>query len=172
MTSEEIWRSKADAEILVAADRLADFTEEGDRIIRAELRRRGLPQPPPPIGSCQHCGRSIPASHPGSRCQQCGESLGSEVAKRIDDSAYRPGLSPRAVVVVSGLIVWPVWFGILVGAGVFIEEVLGWEGPVGSKWLVNLAAFSIIGIGFFLWRVVGSMVAARWARPVPRRNAT
>ena len=50
MDSEEVWRSKQDSDVLAAADRLADYTEEGDRLIRAELKRRGLPEPPPTGG--------------------------------------------------------------------------------------------------------------------------
>ncbi len=45
--AERIWRSKTDEELSEAGAHLDDFTEEGERIIRAELESRGLPQPPP-----------------------------------------------------------------------------------------------------------------------------
>jgi len=38
---QAIWRAKTDDELLDAAEDLSEFTEEGERIIRAELRRRG-----------------------------------------------------------------------------------------------------------------------------------
>jgi hypothetical protein len=42
---EQIWRDKADEEIAEAAGTLSEYTEEAARIIRAELQRRGLPEP-------------------------------------------------------------------------------------------------------------------------------
>jgi hypothetical protein len=44
--AEKLWRAKADDELLAAARRLAEYTEEGSGMIRAELRRRGLDEPP------------------------------------------------------------------------------------------------------------------------------
>ena len=43
MTAEEIWRRKPDAELIAASQRLEEYTEEGQRVIRAELERRGSP---------------------------------------------------------------------------------------------------------------------------------
>lgn len=40
--SEQIWRSKSDELLLEAYGRLTEYTEEGQRFIRAELERRGL----------------------------------------------------------------------------------------------------------------------------------
>ena len=59
---------------------------------------------------------------------------------------------------------WPVWFSVLLGLGLFAEDVLGWQ-QNGPKWLAGVAAFSIFAIGLFLWRVVGTIVAARWGAP-------
>lgn len=42
MNPEEIWRSKTDGEVIVAASTLDDYTEEGRRIILQEADRRGL----------------------------------------------------------------------------------------------------------------------------------
>ncbi len=42
---EKIWREKSDEDLLEAAAQLADFTEEGQRVIRAELQRRGMEDP-------------------------------------------------------------------------------------------------------------------------------
>ena len=46
---EKVWRGKTDEEVLAAARRLADYTEEGERAIRAEIQRRGLDESPPTI---------------------------------------------------------------------------------------------------------------------------
>lgn len=46
MTLEEIWQQKSQKELEVAARELADYTEEAQQIIRAEMRRRGMPEPP------------------------------------------------------------------------------------------------------------------------------
>ena len=43
--AERIWSEKSDEELLEAAATLEDFTEQGQAIIRAELRRRGLEDP-------------------------------------------------------------------------------------------------------------------------------
>jgi hypothetical protein len=161
-----VWFEKSDAEVLAAAGRIAEYTEEGEKLIRAELNRRGLPGLPTPVGSCRRCGRSIAASYPRDNCQQCGEHLEAAIIAQLDDSAYKRRLSPRAVVILSGLVAWPLWIGILVATGLFVEEVLGWkESYAGAEWFVELVAFSIIGIGFLWWRVVGALVAHRWGEP-------
>ena len=79
--SEEIWRAKSDDELLEAREDLSEYTEEGERIIRAELQRRGLPKPDPPIGSCPACGRPVAPHHQGDECAQCGEPLPPDRAK-------------------------------------------------------------------------------------------
>ena len=43
--TEKIWREKSDEDLLEAAAQLDDFTEEGQQVIRAELRRRGMEDP-------------------------------------------------------------------------------------------------------------------------------
>ena len=43
--AEQIWHSKSDDDLLQAASELNTFTEEGRRIIRTELKRRGLEDP-------------------------------------------------------------------------------------------------------------------------------
>lgn len=71
--AEQVWRSKTDDEVVEAGHVLADYTEEGERIIRAELRRRGLAEPLAPIGRCSRCDRSIHEDDAGLKCVQCGE---------------------------------------------------------------------------------------------------
>lgn len=43
--AERIWSSKSDEALLEAAADLASFTEEGQRVIRAELKTRGFEDP-------------------------------------------------------------------------------------------------------------------------------
>jgi len=80
---EAIWRVKTDDEILEAAEDLSEFTEEGERIIRAELRRRGLPVPDRPIGVCSRCGRSIPRNSASDECGQCGEPYPPDILRAL-----------------------------------------------------------------------------------------
>lgn len=49
--AERIWREKSDVELLEAAAELDQFTDEGQRVIRAELKRRGLEDPVEQAGS-------------------------------------------------------------------------------------------------------------------------
>ena len=79
-----IWSAKSDDELLEAAQELFEYTEEGERIIRAELQRRGLPQPDPPIGKCSRCGRSIAPNHVRDECSQCGEPFPPEIPRAIE----------------------------------------------------------------------------------------
>ena len=55
---EDVWRRRTDAQVIEAAGRLHEYTEEGRRLIRGELERRGLAVPVgSPIG-----GYSSPAT--------------------------------------------------------------------------------------------------------------
>jgi hypothetical protein len=47
MTPEEVWRRKSDEEVEAAGAQLNEYIEEGERIIRAEMHRRGVQQPGP-----------------------------------------------------------------------------------------------------------------------------
>jgi len=85
--SEEIWRAKSDDELLEAREDLSAYTEEGERIIRAELHRRGLPKPDPPIGSCPACGRPVARYHQGDQCSQCGEPLPPDILRALGAAA-------------------------------------------------------------------------------------
>lgn len=68
-----IWRGKSDNELLAASRSLFEYTEEGEQLIRAELSRRGLEQPPPAVAQCPRCNRSLHPNDPGDECAQCGE---------------------------------------------------------------------------------------------------
>ena len=46
MSLEELWRQKSDHRLEVAAKELSNYTEEAEQVIRAEIRRRGMPEPP------------------------------------------------------------------------------------------------------------------------------
>ena len=48
MTSvDNVWRRHSDGQLTEAAGVLHEYTADGQKAIRAELERRGLPQPPP-----------------------------------------------------------------------------------------------------------------------------
>lgn len=49
MTLEKIWRHKSNKELEIAARQLINYTEEAEQVIRAEMRRRGIPEPPPTL---------------------------------------------------------------------------------------------------------------------------
>src|SRR5689334_3003448 len=92
--AEAIWAAKTDDELLEAAEQLFDFTEEGERIVRAELRRRGLPQPGPPIGTCYQCGRSIAANSPVDGCPQCGQPFPPDILRVLEAKTHEADLVP------------------------------------------------------------------------------
>ena len=83
MDAEQIWREKSDDDLIEAGGRLSEFTSEGERIIRAELRRRGLPDPPAPVDYCWKCGRGIYADGPDDACENCGEPFTQAVRPRL-----------------------------------------------------------------------------------------
>jgi hypothetical protein len=84
---ERIWRAKSDDQLLEAAADLSEYTEEGERIIRAELRRRGLPDPGRAIGICQRCGRPVARTHQGDECSQCGEPFTPDILRALGAAA-------------------------------------------------------------------------------------
>jgi hypothetical protein len=83
MDPEQIWREKSDEDVIEAGERLFEFTSEGERIIRAELHRRGLPDSPTPVDYCWKCGRGIYADGPDDACGNCGEPLAQAVRARL-----------------------------------------------------------------------------------------
>jgi hypothetical protein len=85
MDPEQIWREKSDEDLVEAGERLSEFTSEGERIIRAELRLRGLPDPPTPVDYCWKCGRGIYADGPDT-CENCGEPLAQTVRARLAET--------------------------------------------------------------------------------------
>ena len=91
---EAIWAGKTDEELLEAAEELSAYTEEAERVIRAELEKRGLPPPDPPIGKCFRCGRSIASNHSGNGCSQCGEPFPPEVLRVLEAGTPEAELVP------------------------------------------------------------------------------
>jgi hypothetical protein len=91
--ADAIWAARSDEELLEASEELSAFTEEGERIIRAELQKRGLAQPAPPIARCARCHRSIAANVVGDECSQCGEPFPQHILR------LREGQPPETVLV-------------------------------------------------------------------------
>lgn len=46
MTLEEFWQQKSDRELELAAREIAEYTEEDQQVIRAEMKKRALPETP------------------------------------------------------------------------------------------------------------------------------
>jgi hypothetical protein len=55
--AEQTWIAKTDEQLAEVSTRLVTYTTEDELVIRAELKRRGLPDPPPARGS-----RAMPAA--------------------------------------------------------------------------------------------------------------
>lgn len=91
---EATWAAKTDDEVVKASRELFDYTEAGERIIRSELQRRGLPQPDLPIGRCARCGRSIAFNHPRDECSECGEPFPPEILRVLGTQAPEGALVP------------------------------------------------------------------------------
>jgi rubrerythrin len=71
--AERIWSEKSDEELVEAAATLDEFTPDGQRVIRAELKRRGLEDPVEQAGEDgEGLGDETP---PGVECLRCNVSL-------------------------------------------------------------------------------------------------
>lgn len=116
--AERIWREKSDEELLDAAAELDDFTDDGQRIIRAELKRRGLEDPVEQAGGpadgqeptepleCLRCSTPLRLVDPGSgrvprveafaqlyayACPRCGHvELFTDVAEEEEETGDTP----------------------------------------------------------------------------------
>ncbi len=124
MTAESRWRQRPDADVVDAGRRLHEYTDEGQAIVVAELRRRGLPVPegpaaelPPPVPrtGCAACGHD---TGPDDRyCASCGEPLAGTPPARPRGTAPRGPLVGRthvalmiALTIVTGGLYYPYWF--------------------------------------------------------------
>lgn len=130
--AEASWRDQTDDQVAKAATQLGDYTEEGERIIRAELRRRGLTEPPP-------TERSI-------------EESGSPVVLRYRD-AYRLG---TALVGLGNTIKV---VGVVLAGIIVLGSLSSADGPLGGGTVVaGIFLAAIVGILFW---VCGVIVAAQ-----------
>ena len=96
--AEQIWRARSDDDLLVAAGELDTYEDEGQRVIRDELRRRGLEDPveqsrfiaPDPGAGPAEDEEAPPAPNP--MCLRC------EVAERyLGARWFRQGASAGAL---------------------------------------------------------------------------
>lgn len=126
MSSERRWRQLPDADILDAARRPHDYTDEGQAIIQAELQRRGLapgavPETAAPVERprCRSCG-SFPRAG-DAYCSSCGASLsGSEAVPGARAAGARESSGPIVwrtnvplmigLTIVTGGLYYPYWF--------------------------------------------------------------
>lgn len=104
MTPEEVWRRKTDEDVVSAALSLGDYTEDGRKIILAEVERRGLKRT---IASRRESptsanelkggkgfwkslftpsttsGASEPTTPPPDKCGVCGKNLSPELSGKV-----------------------------------------------------------------------------------------
>ena len=81
--AQTIWRSKSDEELLEAAAVIEEYTDEGQAIIRAELKRRRLNEPAALIGVCAGCGTAIVEQVDGNECPNCGTPYPPEILRAL-----------------------------------------------------------------------------------------
>jgi hypothetical protein len=124
--AEKAWRAKPDEEVLAAARGLAEYTEEGQRAIRGELRRRGFDEPPPIVRD----------SYAGGEAQ-------TGVVHRYTD-AYRVA---RAVIAFGTIVkaIGVVVAVIIVVAGLASSGELGGRGLIGG-----LLLGAMVGLVFWI----------------------
>ena len=92
--AERIWRSKSDDDVIDAAGELSTYTEEGQRVIRAELRRRGLEDPHDQARFTAAALGVAPAeplepAAPGPECLRCEVRLRFVGTKEIREGTAR-----------------------------------------------------------------------------------
>ena len=154
---EKVWRGKADEEVLTASRRLAEYTEEGQRVIRAEMRRRGLDESPPTIRDSE---QSIEPQTGISHLERAdlvgpqadGQSIEpqSGISHRYTD-AYRVASALIAIgttVKVTGAVVAV----IIVLASIYLHDSLGSRELIGGLLIAGV-------IGLFFW-IAGVLVTA------------
>lgn len=130
--AERIWSGKSDEQLADAATKLAEFTEEGEQVIRAELRRRGMTDPDP-----------IDRPSVGPR---------SPVIHRYQDG-YRVG----GTLVGAGNALKVI--GAIVGGLILVASFFAVDGPLGGGAVVA-GAFLATLCGASLW-VAGVLIAAQ-----------
>ena len=130
--ADRIWRAKSDDELLEAAADLSEFTADGERIIRAELRRRGLPEPGRAIGACPRCGRAIPRTHESNDCSQCGEPLPPEILRALGAAAAGPADISITAKTPTGQSLSVTWEVVACQGAEFSL----WRAPIPGGWLV------------------------------------
>ena len=103
-------------EVLEAAAVIAEYTDEGQAIIRAEMRRRRLQEPGPALGVCVRCGTPITEDAVGTECANCGRPFPPDVVEALrqasNDVASSTAL-PVAVSATTGTSVTIAWEAVL-----------------------------------------------------------
>jgi hypothetical protein len=87
---ERIWRDKSDDDLIEAASQLGDYTPEGQRVIRSELKRRGLEDPIEQVGEAALEATSEDAPPP-RECSECRVALRYLGASALSGAAHLQG---------------------------------------------------------------------------------
>ena len=104
-TVHDRWQSKSDEELVAAADKIYEYSEEGDRAIRKEMGKRGLDLPLA-VASCPHCGRSLAFNHTGSACLQCDHPFDPAVLETLRATVTTAPVRATQVEPVAGIGGW------------------------------------------------------------------
>lgn len=114
--AEAIWRRKSDEELLEAVAVISEYTEEGQAIIRAEMKRRRLQEPAPALGVCVRCGTPITEDSMGTECANCGREFPPELVDALRNASEDVSSSaalPVAVSATTGTSVTIAWEAVL-----------------------------------------------------------
>jgi uncharacterized RDD family membrane protein YckC len=83
---EDVWRRRSDEQLTEAASLLHEYTSDGQQAIRAELQRRGLPEPPLQQSALGHDAPALPEYPLASRLRRF-------TAVVIDTALIAPGFA-------------------------------------------------------------------------------
>jgi len=78
--------------------------------------------------------------------------------KKITGRKKDDTLSNKEIAIISGIIVWPLWFGFLGVIFYFVEEIMGFKNAEGPQILVDITVIAIISTGLFLWKIVANFI--------------
>jgi len=126
--AEATWRGKTDDQIADAARHLGDYTEEGERAIRDELRRRGMADPSPtqrPIDESKSpvVGRYRDAYRVGAALVGLGKAI-KIVGAILAGIIFLGSLSSGKDLLGGGAVVAGIFLSAIVGAMLWICGVI------------------------------------------------
>jgi hypothetical protein len=83
---EDLWRAKSDDELLEAAAQLGEYTPDGQKVIRAELMRRGFEDPMDQRGEAG--GAATVEAAPPRDCLRCHAEMRFVGTRGVDRAGW------------------------------------------------------------------------------------